>query len=64
MAKSQVSPNITRLTIKSQRPLPNYYAGYAYGFILKILEKAPLVQPNNSNKSGTLKIYSIGVSYG
>lgn len=53
--KSQVSPNITRLTIKSQRPLPNYYAGYAYGFILKILEKAPLVQPNNSNKSGTLK---------
>lgn len=55
VAKSQVSPNITRLTIKSQTPLPNYYAGYAYGFILKVLEKAPVIQLSTSNKSGTLK---------
>ncbi|NHB57851.1 SIP domain-containing protein [Acinetobacter sp. 194] len=55
IAKSQVSPNITRLTIKSQAPLPEYYAGYAYGFILKVLEKAPVIQTNKSNKSGVLK---------
>ncbi|WP_445116705.1 SIP domain-containing protein [Acinetobacter sp. WZC-1] len=55
IAKSQVSPNMTRLTIKSQTPLPEYYAGYAYGFILKLLEKAPVVQTNTSNQSGTLK---------
>lgn len=55
VAKSQVTPNITRLTIKSQIPLPNYYAGYAYGFILKVLEKVPVVQQSTSNKSDTLK---------
>ncbi|WP_343682071.1 siderophore-interacting protein [Acinetobacter baylyi] len=53
--KSQVSQNITRLTIKSQIALPQYYAGYAYGFILKILEKAPEINISSSNKSGVLK---------
>lgn len=53
--KFQISQNITRLTIKSQVPLPQYYAGYAYGFILKVLEKAPEIKVNASNKSGTIK---------
>ena len=53
--KTQVSKNMTRLTIKSQLPLPQYYAAYAYGFMLKILEKAPTAALNNSNKSSLLK---------
>lgn len=53
--KEQVSKNMTRLTIKSQRALPRYYAGYAYGFILKALEKVPVLSQKTSNKSGRLK---------
>lgn len=55
MAKTQVSKNITRLTIKSQIPLPEYYAGYAYGFILKVLQKAPPIKTSSSDKSGFFK---------
>lgn len=54
VAKEQVSKNITRLTIKSQVALPKYYAGYAYGFILKVLEKAPS-HVNSSDKSSIFK---------
>lgn len=55
IAKAQISPNITRLTIKSQTALPAYYAGYAYGFILKVLEKAPVVNHRTSRQSGIVK---------
>lgn len=55
IAKEQLSKNITRLTIKSQVALPQYYAGYAYGFTLKVLEKAPQVKAKQSNKSGLVK---------
>ena len=55
IAKEQISKNITRLTIKSQVALPSYYAGYAYGFILKVLEKTPSIKSNSSNKSGIIK---------
>ncbi|MFT4020492.1 MAG: SIP domain-containing protein [Acinetobacter sp.] len=55
IAKEQLSKNITRLTIKSPVALPQYYAGYAYGFILKVLEKAPPLKAKQSNKSGLIK---------
>ena len=53
--KAQISPNITRLTIKSQTAFPAYYAGYAYGFILKVLEKAPVVPQSTATQSGIVK---------
>lgn len=53
--KSNISKNIIRLTIKSQLPLPQYYAGYAYGLVLKVLEKSQPIKVRSSNKSGVLK---------
>jgi len=53
--KQQLTKNMTRLVIKSQLPLPQNYAGYAYGFILKALEKAPKKPLNSSNKSSLVK---------
>ncbi|WP_269914331.1 siderophore-interacting protein [Acinetobacter sp. HY1485] len=53
--KKQITKNMTRLTIKSQRPLPEYYAGYAYGLILKVLEKSQPIKTKKSNKSGLIK---------
>ena len=37
VGKQQLSKNMIRLTIKSETPLPEDYAGYAYGFMLKTL---------------------------
>ncbi|MCF8998229.1 siderophore-interacting protein [Acinetobacter nectaris] len=53
--KFQVSKNITRLTIKSQLPLPEYYAGYAYGLVLKALEKSQPIKIRPSQKSSLIK---------
>lgn len=53
--KSQITKNITRLTIKSQLPLPHDYAGYAYGLVLKVLEKSQPLKVKSSNKSGLIK---------
>jgi NADPH-dependent ferric siderophore reductase len=55
ISKSQLTKNMVRLLVKSKRPFPNNYAGYAYGFILKVLEKTPKNINTTSNKSGFLK---------
>jgi len=55
ISKVKLTQNMTRLTVKSQLPLPNYYAGYAYGFILKALEKSPANTLRNSNQSSFFK---------
>lgn len=39
IAKQNLTPNLIRLTIQSHSPLPEYYPGYAYGLILKVLEQ-------------------------
>ncbi|GAA5011647.1 hypothetical protein GCM10023206_19900 [Acinetobacter puyangensis] len=52
--KSRITPNFMRLMVKSQTALPQYYAGYAYGFILKTLQKMPPVKKNNIFKKNNL----------
>lgn len=37
--KQNVSNNIVRLTVQCATPLPEYYPGYAYAFMLKSLQK-------------------------
>lgn len=44
IGKQKLTPNMTRLTLHSETPLPENYAGYAYGMILKVLNKTPLQQ--------------------
>lgn len=40
---SDITPNIVRLRVKSATPLPAYYPGYAYAFLLKSIKKSPSV---------------------
>lgn len=47
IGKQKLTENMTRLTLQSQTPLPSDYAGYAYGMILKVLNKVPDKQANN-----------------
>ncbi|MBD5770794.1 siderophore-interacting protein [Marinomonas colpomeniae] len=44
--KQYITTNIIRLTVKSTTPLPEYYPGYAYAFLLKTIKK-------HSNESTT-----------
>lgn len=53
--KQQITTNITRLTLKSQTPLPSEYAGYAYGMVLKVLNKRPKAEATKPKKHGLLK---------
>ncbi|AWT49160.1 siderophore-interacting protein [Psychrobacter sp. YP14] len=46
IGKQRLTTNMTRLTLKSETPLPEDYAGYAYGMILKTLNKTTLEEPS------------------
>lgn len=48
--KRNITENIIRLTIKSDMPLPEYYPGYAYAFVLKGMKKRPTNVSNNTEK--------------
>ncbi|MEL0622848.1 siderophore-interacting protein [Marinomonas arenicola] len=50
ISKQAVTPNILRLTIKSAAPLPDYYPGYAYAFLLKTLKKRPTSRQQETQK--------------
>jgi len=39
--KQNVTPHMVRLVVESNTPLPAYYPGYAYAFLLKTLKKRP-----------------------
>lgn len=39
--KENITDNIVRITVKSATPLPKYYPGYAYAFLLKNIEQRP-----------------------
>ncbi len=45
--KQTITKNIIRLTVSSPTPLPEYYAGHAYAFLLKTLQNQP---KNNTPK--------------
>lgn len=49
--KTQVTSNMTRLTVRSDVPLPEDYAGFAYAFILKTVQKRPEASPASKEKS-------------
>lgn len=51
MDKTRVTPCITRLTIYSDTPLPEDYAGYAFALHLKVLQKAPSARSLSGQKS-------------
>lgn len=49
--KQKVTPNMIRISVKSNTPLPEYYPGYAFAFLLKIIQKKPnLNTQTNQNK--------------
>lgn len=54
--KQKITKNMTRLTLQSQTPLPSEYAGYAYGMILKALNKAPEKQTSEVAESKPIKL--------
>lgn len=53
--KRHVTDNIIRLTVKSDLPLPEHYAGYAYALVLKTLKKRPAAQKTASGKKHWFK---------
>lgn len=48
--KQKITNNITRLTVKSSAPLPEYYPGYAYAFLLKTIKNIPEKNVAKNNK--------------
>ncbi|WP_432785967.1 hypothetical protein AAEX37_00080 [Oligella sp. MSHR50489EDL] len=52
LSKSKPSRNMMRIYIRSTSPLPEYYAGYTYGTVLKIIDK-----PKQDNNTGTDKSF-------
>ncbi|SUA54748.1 Siderophore-interacting protein [Oligella ureolytica] len=50
--KSMSSKNMLRIYIRSTTPLPEYYAGYTYGIILKIIDSPPQKEPSENSKKG------------
>lgn len=50
IAKQDVTENIARLTIHSTSPLPDYYPGYAYAFLLKSVTKRPVKASSENGK--------------
>lgn len=51
-----LTPNLLRLTISSDAPLPESSPAYAYGFLLKVLEKQPeKKQQTNAKHKGLLQ---------
>lgn len=55
IGKEKLTQNMIRLTLQSQTPLPNNYAGYAYGMILKVLNKTPEQPTSDSPSSKPIK---------
>lgn len=56
IGKAKLTENMTRLTLQSQTPLPDNYAGYAYGMTLKVLNKAPEQQGSNHPTPKPIKL--------
>lgn len=52
--KQPVTRNIVRLTLKSATPLPDYYPGYAYAFLLKSMKQ----RPQKDSRTGQKKSWS------
>ncbi|MEP3348661.1 MAG: SIP domain-containing protein [Marinomonas sp.] len=50
LAKQNITQNMVRVTVKSTMPLPEYYPGYAYAFLLKIMQAAPQITSSESKK--------------
>ncbi len=50
IAKTKITKNVVRLTIHSSTPLPEYYPGYAYAFILNKSKKKPVQTKSTFNK--------------
>ncbi|MGO2011599.1 siderophore-interacting protein [Pseudoalteromonas sp.] len=48
--KQKLTANMLRLTVKSDTPLPEYYPGYAYGFLLKSMKKPATKKAATSKK--------------
>lgn len=48
--KQNITENIIRLTVKSDMPLPEYYPGYTYAFVLKGMKKRPTEVNNKAAK--------------
>lgn len=53
--KQKITSNMIRLTVKSTMPLPEYYPGYAYAFLLKTIKKRPSVGAEESQKKSWSK---------
>lgn len=51
IGKVLLTENMMRLTLKSQTPLPDNYAGYAYGMVLKVMNKIPPKPTSTGRKS-------------
>ncbi len=48
----KITENIIRISIKSNTPLPEYYPGYAYAFVLKVMSNRPTEKiPREQKKS-------------
>ncbi|AEF53275.1 siderophore-interacting protein [Marinomonas posidonica] len=50
-----ITRNITRLTLQSSTPLPDYYPGHAFAFVLKSLQKRPEFVASPQNKKSWQK---------
>lgn len=48
--KQNITKHMVRLTVESKTPLPEYYPGYAYVFLLKALKKRPDHSKTSSDK--------------
>lgn len=55
--KSMPSKNIMRIDIKSLNELPKYYAGYAYGIVLKNINSPEQRDPYKAKKGFFMKIF-------
>lgn len=55
MKREQVTQNMIRISVKSATPLPDYYPGYAYAFLLKTLQKRPIENINGNTKKHWFK---------
>lgn len=53
--KQKVTPNMIRISVKSNTPLPEYYPGYAFAFLLKIIQKKPDLNAQTNQKKHWFK---------
>lgn len=50
VGKSKPSKNMMRVFIRSVSPLPEYYAGYTYGIVLKLIKTLPTKESKSEEK--------------